>query len=31
VCRFASLDCQIALAAIYAKVTFGGEDGVPGR
>ena len=30
-CRLDSLDCQIALAAIYAKVTFGGEDGVPGR
>src|SRR6266446_3748000 len=26
VCRFASLDCQVGLAAIYAKVTFPSDD-----
>src|SRR5258707_5743024 len=31
VCRFASLDCQVALTAIYARVTFSCEGGVPGR
>jgi len=31
VCRLASLDCQVALAAIYAKVTLPNEGGVPGR
>jgi len=31
VCRFTSLDCQVALASIYAKVTLPSDGGVPGR
>jgi Uma2 family endonuclease len=31
ICRIESLECQIALADVYEKVTFGGEEIIPPR